>query len=86
MKTWHVEASFKVRAPEHIRARDVPILRTKLQRLANTYRPRENSPPLGELSFRFELDDQSNEIERVYAYYRNKHGKLARFMRLKRGH
>lgn len=84
MKTWNVEASYKVRAPQFIKASSVPRLRTKLQSLADTYRPRPGSPALGRLTFRYELDERSDEVNTIYAYYENRHGKRARFMRLRR--
>lgn len=84
MKTWHVEKSYKLRAPDYIKAPTPGRLRTKLQSLADTYRPRPGSPALGRLTFRYEFDDKTDEVKTVYAYFHNRHGKLSRFMRLSR--
>lgn len=80
---WDVETSQKVKAPETIRANNLSFLRTQLQELADTYRPTNEAPPLGDLHYRYELDERDRPLV-VHSYYYNKDRKLSRFIRLRR--
>lgn len=80
---WDIETSQKVKAPASIKARSLASLRHKLQALANTYRPTNDAPPLGELHFRYELDENERPFV-VHSFYYNRDGKLSRFIRLRR--
>jgi hypothetical protein len=80
---WIVEKSHKVKAPEYFFCASLDDLRAELQNLADTYRPGPDAPPLGELEFRYELDDD-DQVLVVHAYFYNKHNDRSRFARLSR--
>ena len=80
---WVIETSQKVKAPKTIRAQTLSFLRTQLQDLADGYRPGEGSPPLGDLHYRYELDEK-DRVCMVHSYFYNKDRKLSRFIRLRR--
>lgn len=81
--TWVVEKSHKVKAPHTLVSSCLEDLRSQLQDLADSYWPSPNNPPLGQLEFRYELDDE-DRVNKVHAFYKNKRGLKSRFMRLKR--
>ncbi len=72
-----------VAVPQFIEAQNVEELRSRVQSLADHKKAREDRPAIGEISFRYELDVYDRP-EVVHAYFTNKHGKLTRFMRLRR--
>lgn len=80
---WIVQKSHKVRMPDSIDCANLDELRQSLQDLADTYIATDEHPPLGELEFRYELDD-GDEPFIVHAYFYNKYGDRARFARLVR--
>lgn len=67
--------------PESIEASSLRELRQSLQDLANEYRPAPHAPSLGELEYRYELDD-NEEVIVVHSYYRDKYTTLQRFARV----
>jgi hypothetical protein len=79
---WIVEKGWKVNMPDDIEAASLDDLRKSLQDLADTYRPTDHSPSLGELEYRYELDDEDEEVIVVHAYFRDKHQNLQRFARV----
>lgn len=81
--TWIVEKSNKVGGPSRYQCDTLDELKQKLQARADSYRSCEGSPPLGELSYRYELD-KNDQPEVIYAYYRDKHDIKQRFIRLRR--
>lgn len=83
LTNWKTEVSRKVRVPKYIEATSIEELRSRLQELANTYRVRPGSPSLGELEYRYELDDQ-DMVTTVHAYFVNKEGRRRQFVRLHR--
>lgn len=80
---WKVEKSYKVRAPRTIKAEETRYLERRVKDLADLYHPRPGSPPLGEITFRYELDEFQEPVV-AHAYFINKHGDSQRFMRLRR--
>lgn len=85
MTTWVIEKSYKVKAPEQIESRTYVELRRKLQALADTYIPADDAPPLGELIYRDDRHDHKGKVSQtIWVYFRNKHRKKTRFMRLRR--
>lgn len=80
---WVIESSQKVKAPKTIRAQTLPFLRTQLQELADGYRPGPDAPALGDLHYRYELDENDRPLV-VHSYFYNKDRKLSRFIRLRR--
>lgn len=78
---WIVEKSHKVNMPDSIECANLDELRSELQALADAYIATEENPSLGELEFRYELDDNDEPCV-VYAYFYNKYGDRARFSRL----
>jgi hypothetical protein len=80
---WIVQKSHKVNMPNSIDCANLDELRQSLQDLANTYIATDEHPSLGELEFRYELDD-GDEPFIVHAYFYNKYGDRSRFARLVR--
>lgn len=80
---WCIETSHMVAVPESIEADDLPELRRQVQQIADSKVARPESPAIGELSFKYELDDQDEPVV-VHSFFMNRHGKKARFMRLRR--
>ena len=80
---WNVETSHMVAVPRVIEADDLPELRGRVQQIADSKVARPDSPAIGELSFKYELDDKDEPLV-VHSFFINRHGKKARFMRLRR--
>lgn len=80
---WNVETSHMVAVPQSIEADDLPELRGQVQQIADSKAVRPDRPAIGELSFKYELDDRDEPVV-VHAFFTNLHGKKARFMRLRR--
>ena len=85
MTTWIVEKSNMVLVPESFTVLNLDELRDKLQEYADSYWPTPDKPPLGKLSFQYELDDL-NRIIVVHSYFRNRQDQKARFVKLRRAH
>lgn len=83
VETSHLVASHGEAIPDYIETTTLDQLRTCLQHLANGKEVRDDRPPLGELTYRYE-HDKFDRVTVVHAYFINKHNKLARFMRLRR--
>lgn len=82
MKTcWIVQKSHKVAGPEEYWVESLDELRQLLQARADEYISTDEHPPLGELEFRYELDDNDQPFI-VHAYFYNKYGDRTRFARL----
>lgn len=81
MTTWTVEKHgyAGTDVPAAYRASSINALRLTLQKLANERR-------LGELHFRYELDEQRDEANVIHAYFNGNNGRRRRFMRLRREH
>lgn len=67
----------------HLDAASLEDLRRQIQKYADDKPVTEERPAMGELTYRYEHDN-FDRVEVVHAYFTNKHGKLARFMRLRR--
>lgn len=80
---WNVETSHMVAVPQVIEADDLPELRRRVQQIADSKAVRPDRPAIGELSFKYELDSHDQPVV-VHSYFMNRHGKKARFMRLRR--
>ena len=80
---WCIETSHTVAVPQSIEADDLPELRRQVQQIADSKVARPDSPAIGELSFKYELDDNDEPMV-VHSFFINRHGKKARFMRLRR--
>jgi len=80
---WNVETSHMVAIPQVIVADDLPELRRRVQLIADSKVARPDSPAIGELSFKYELDEADEPVV-VHSFFINRHGKKARFMRLRR--
>lgn len=85
MATWKIEMSHlhPTNRPDKVVARSMKELRSWVQRMADEKPPRVDVPPMGEITFRYEFDDQE-QVTVVHSYFRNKKDKLSRFMRLRR--
>lgn len=80
---WVVERSYRVSGPMIYQCHNLDELRQQLQNRANSYRATEDAPPLGELEFRYDLDE--NELVNVViAYFRDKNQIKQRFIRVRR--
>ena len=77
---WQVERSFLVSCPPKIWSSSVAELRSLVQRMADE-RPEKQ---LGEISFRYELDNHENPCV-VHCYFKGRAGVRKRFMILRRG-
>lgn len=80
-KRWIVQKSYKVSGPEYYDVETLEELRQLLQARADSYIATEEHPPLGELEFRYELDDGDQPFI-IHTYFTNKYGERARFARL----
>lgn len=80
---WIVQKSHKVAGPDEYEVNSLEELRQLLQERADSYIATEEHPPLGELEYRYELDD-GDEVFIVHVYFYNKYGDRARFARLVR--
>lgn len=78
--TWIVEASHMVAVPQEYCAYSLKDLIKQVQETADSKRC---DPPMGDISFRYELDDDLIPVV-AHTYFINKRGKQARFMRLRR--
>lgn len=78
---WIIERSHLVTVPTHIDANGLVDLRSRVQRLADDKHTRSDRPPIGPLTFRYELDDNELPIK-VFAFFTDRHNKPRRFMRL----
>ena len=76
--TWAIEQSHCIAHPSSIETEDVSELRSWVQYFADS---KVNT--MGKIHFRYELDD-TDHITTVHCYFTNKHGKLQRFMRLRK--
>lgn len=83
MAIWNIETSHMVDVPVLIEASTPPELRRRVQEIADKKKVRTDRPPIGELSFRYELD-ANGDTAVVHAYFIDRHGKRRRFMRLRR--
>jgi hypothetical protein len=84
MKTrWIVQKSHKVAGPDEYEVETLEELRELLQDRADSYISTDEHPPLGELEFRYELDD-GDEPFIIHVYFYNKRGDRTRFARLVR--
>ncbi len=79
MTTWNIEAHSYAgtNLPTGYRARSMSHLRRQLQALATERR-------VGELKYRYELDDKNEEAVVVHAYFDGRNGGRRRFLRLRR--
>jgi hypothetical protein len=80
---WKTDKGFKVRLPRFIHCCELADLRDQLQVYADGYIPSEDSPPLGPLEYRWELDENEQPVV-AHVYYVNKGGARDRFARLVR--
>jgi hypothetical protein len=80
---WIVERSYKVGGPMMYECANLDQLRQMLQDRADDYRPGPGAPPLGDLEFRYDLDEYER-VNVVHAYFRDKHSIKQRFIRLRR--
>jgi len=80
---WRIETSHMVAVPQSIEVDDLPELRRQVQQIADSKAVRPDRPAIGELSFKYELDDHDEPVV-VHSFFTNRHGKKARFMRLRR--
>lgn len=80
---WIVQKSYKVGGPGYYDVENLDQLRKLLQDRADDYISTDEHPPLGELDFRYELDD-GDEPFIVHAHFYNKYGDRTRFARLVR--
>ena len=80
---WTVESSQRVRLPKHFEVENLGELRSCLQEYADSYRPSDDNPPLGELLYSYELDSR-DQVKLIRVHFRNKHGRRGRFARLSR--
>jgi hypothetical protein len=82
---WATVKSYKVQAPDYFEATNLEHLRQQLQTLADSYIPDPDNfiPPLGDLEFRYELDE-NEEPDIIHAYFTDKNLSRARFIRLRR--
>lgn len=78
---WIVQKSYKVAGPEYYDVQNLDELRSLLQARADSYIATEEHPPLGELEYRYELDDGDQPFV-IHAYFYNKYGDRTRFARL----
>lgn len=83
MAIWNIETSHMVDVPVLIEATSIPELRRRVQEIADKKKVRTDRPPIGELSFRYELDPEG-EVTVVHSYFIDRKGKRRRFMRLRR--
>lgn len=77
---WKIEKSHMVAVPKIIEAENLPELRRRVQLIANGKR---NSPPIGELSYRYDLDANEQPCV-VHAHFVGQNGLKRRFMKLVR--
>ena len=80
---WLVESSHMANTPDLMKAPTLRALRRKVQAIADSKPYRRGVPPMGQIQFRYEVDDQDC-VTIVHCYFVNKHGDQKRFMRLKR--
>lgn len=81
--TWAIEQSHIIAHPETIDTHSLPELRVLVQRYADNKKSRPDCPPMGEIHFRYEMDED-DKVNLVHTYFTNQRGKLQRFMRLRR--
>lgn len=79
---FNVETSHMVDVPKRVEARSLQHMREQLQSVADSKKLRIDRPPIGPLSYRYELDDDDEPLV-VHAFFVNSRGKRLRFMRLK---
>lgn len=79
METWNIEAHSYAGTdlPESYRVKSVSLLRSRLQELAYDRR-------VGQLHYRYELDEHHDKAVVIHAYFDGKNGRRHRFMRLRR--
>lgn len=80
---WVIETSHLVAIPTHIDANGLVDLRRQVQHIADTKRTHTDRPPIGDLEYRYELDEQERPIK-VHCFFIDSRGKRRRFMRLRR--
>lgn len=79
---WNIETSHMVAVPTLIEAGSVSELRRRVQEIADSKKVNAKRPPIGKLSFRYELDEAGNTLV-VHAHFIGKNGRRLRFMRLR---
>jgi hypothetical protein len=80
---WTIEMSHMVAVPKYIEATTMEELRSRVQEIADSKKIRTDRPAMGEITFRYEVD-KYDQVNVVHSYFLDKHGKLRRFMRLRR--
>lgn len=80
---WRVMASHVVCHPHELHVSRLSELRSRVQRIADAKKVRSDRPPIGKLSFRYELDADDHPCV-VYAYFIGRGGTKRRFMKLER--
>ena len=80
---WNIEMSHMVSVPRYIDATTLVDLRSRVQHIADAKKERSDRPAIGEIFFRYELDDQ-DRAKVVHCYFEDRHQKRRRFMRLRR--
>lgn len=83
MTKWNILSSHMAAVPQFYEAENLRDLRQQIQTTADNKVVRHDRPPMGQISFRYELDE-NDRVCKVHAYFTNKHGKQARFMKLER--
>ena len=81
---WSIEQSHMVAHPNDLETESLAELREWVQGFADSKKIRADRPAMGEISFRYEMDNSTDEVTLVHTYFTNKHGKLQRFMRLRK--
>jgi hypothetical protein len=67
--------------PTHLEVTSIEDLRSQVQHLADTKQLRIDRPPIGTVTFRYELDEHEQPVK-VHVLFKDQHKKLRRFMRL----
>lgn len=83
MSNWIVETSHMVNVPQIIVAPLFQDLRSQVQAIADRKKTNKSRPPIGEVSFRYEFDEEG-EVKVVHASFISQRGVRTRFMRLRR--
>lgn len=79
MRRFKVTQSYTVVHPEEINVRSIDLLEDEVQTIADQKPVRKDRPPIGELTFKHFPNPDGHVM---YAYFRNKHGKMRKFMKL----
>jgi len=80
--TWDVETCHLIDHPTLYEPSSLKELKNWIQLAADAKKTRPNSPPLGELHFRYEADDDGS-VYVIHSYFTDKGGRRRRFMRLR---